>query len=93
MGQQELTGGKHTVNEGLLSDTAILVLVDAPEDVQDAGFQVADPLSVPLPPDLEVKAGEGFHLSRNTTDGEETESTIKERQMKNLLNSLLLIKK
>lgn len=50
-----LTGGEDAVDELLLGDSAVLIPVNAPEDVQNTRLHVAYPLDVSLAPDIEVK--------------------------------------
>ena len=64
----ELTGCQDIVDKLLQADSSVLVPVNCPEDVQDARFQVADPLHVAFAPHIEVKIGKLLHLWRNRYD-------------------------
>lgn len=59
------TRGQDAVDELLPCDLSVLVLVDAPEEIHDAGLLVVHPAHVLLPPHVKVKVGELFELRMN----------------------------
>lgn len=61
---QALTGGEDSFDELLPGHFAVLVLVDAAEEVHDAGLLVVHPAHVALPPHVEVEVGKFFQLQR-----------------------------
>ena len=56
------TGGQDAVDELLPRDLSVLVLVDASEEVHDAGLLVVHPAHVLLPPHVKVKVGKLLQL-------------------------------
>lgn len=56
------TRGQDAVDELLPRDLAVLVLVDASEEVHDPGLLVVHPAHVLLPPHVKVKVGKLLEL-------------------------------
>lgn len=64
-----LTGGEDALYELLSGHLAILVFVNAPEEVHDTGLFVVHPAHVALPPHVKVEVGEFLYLHRNIEEG------------------------
>lgn len=61
-----LTGGQDALDELLPGDFAILIFVNAPEEVHDARLFVVHPAHVALPPNVKVKVGKLFQLEKKS---------------------------
>lgn len=61
------TRGQDAVDELLPCDLAILVFVDASEEIHDAGLLVVHPAHVLLPPYVKVKVGKLLELKMNNS--------------------------
>lgn len=59
-----LTRSQNIVNELLVSDSAILISINATKDIQNPGFEVTYPLHVSFPPDVEVKISKLLQLPK-----------------------------
>lgn len=59
-----LTWRKNAFNELLSGDLAILVLVDAAEEIHDSWLLVVHPPHITLPPDIKVEVGKLFQLKK-----------------------------
>lgn len=57
-----LTRGQNAVDELLVSDSSILISIDATENIQYPGFEVTYPLHVSFPPEVEVKTSKLLQL-------------------------------
>ncbi len=57
-----LTRGQNAVNELLVSDSSILISIDATKNIQYPGFEVTYPLHVSFPPEVEVKISKLLQL-------------------------------
>ncbi len=57
-----LTRGQNAVDELLVSDSSILVSIDATKNIQYPGFEVTYPLHVSFPPEVEVKISKLLQL-------------------------------
>jgi len=66
-GRQGLTRGQDAIDKLLPGDLPVLVFVDAPEEVHDAGFLVVHPAHILLPPDIEVEVCKLLQLEGNPT--------------------------
>jgi len=58
-----LTGGENSLNELLSGHLAILIFVNAAEEVHDARLFVVHPAHVALPPHIKVKVGKLLQLN------------------------------
>ena len=66
-----LTGGQDALYKLLSGHFAILILVDAAEEVHDTRLLVVHPAHVALPPHVKVEVGKFFQLHRNNKGGYE----------------------
>ena len=61
-----LTGGEDALYELLPRHFAVLIFVDAAEEVHDARLFMVHPAHVALPPHIKVKVGKFLQLQRKT---------------------------
>lgn len=62
-----LTGGENALYELLSGHLAILIFVDAAEEVHDTRLLMVHPAHVALPPHIKVKVGKFLQLHRKNT--------------------------
>lgn len=81
-GRQGLTRGEDAIDELLPGDLPVLVFVDAPEEVHDAGFLVVHPAHILLPPNIEIEVRKFLQLEGNPREsaGEPPEGAASQRR-------------